>query len=794
MRDAVNKLGGNPDKINPLVPVDLVVDHSVQVDKYGGSDSLQFNLNKEFERNKERFLFLKWGAKAFQNLTIVPPGAGIVHQVNLEYLARCVFNQDGLLYPDSVVGTDSHTPMINGLGVVGWGVGGIEAEAVMLGQPISMVLPEVIGYRLFGKLPPQATATDLVLAITRELRKKKVVEKFVEFFGPGVANLSVADRATISNMSPEMGSTIGFFAPDEKALEYLRVTGRSELQINFTEAYFRAIGLFRDYNDEGNLPIYTDVLSLDLSTIVPCMSGPKRPHDFVALDNVKSDFVACLANPVGFKGYAIAEEERTKKVKFSLDGKDYEVGHGSVVISAITSCTNTSNPSVMIAAGLLAKKALQKGLSVKPFVKTSLAPGSGVVTQYLKQSNLLPHLEALGFYVVGYGCTTCIGNSGPLAEPLAQAIESNDLVCAGVLSGNRNFEGRIHPNVRANYLASPPLVVAYAIAGTVLIDFDHEAIGHDQSTGAPVYLRDIWPSHEEVASEIQANILPQFFTQVYSSVAKGTEQWNGLEAPNDKLYAWDESSTYIHHPPFFQKMSKDVLSSFAVEKAHCLLNLGDSITTDHISPAGNISVKSPAARYLMERGVDRRDFNSYGARRGNDEIMARGTFANIRLLNKLVGATGPQTIHHPSGDELDIYDAAARYTSESLPLVILAGEQYGSGSSRDWAAKGVWMQNVKVVIAKSYERIHRSNLVLFGVMPLEFLPAQDADILGLTGKERFSISIDNLQPGIQVTVKVEGNEKIQEFQTNLRIDTESEVTYFTNGGVLNYVIRKTLHA
>mmetsp|Transcript_30818 Transcript_30818/g.51947 ORF Transcript_30818/g.51947 Transcript_30818/m.51947 type:complete len:896 (-) Transcript_30818:33-2720(-) len=793
MRDAVQKLGANPDKINPLVPVDLVVDHSVQVDKSGSPDSLEFNLNKEFERNKERFLFLKWGAKSFENLQIVPPGAGIVHQVNLEYLARSVFNKDGVLYPDSLVGTDSHTPMINGLGIVGWGVGGIEAEAVMLGQPISMVLPEVIGYRLTGELSPHATATDLVLSVVKNLRQRGVVEKFVEFFGPGVGKLSVADRATISNMAPEYGATIGFFAPDAKSIDYLTMTGRSADQLAYIESYFKAQSLFRNYEDDGEV-VYTDVLHLDLSTIVPCLAGPKRPHDYVALTNVKSDFVKALTSPLGFKGFGLKEEVRDQQVDISLDGEDFKLHNGSVVIAAITSCTNTSNPSVMIAAGLLAKKAVEKGLKVPKYVKTSLAPGSGVVTEYLQRSGLLPSLESLGFNVVGYGCTTCIGNSGPLADEVAQAIEKADLVCAGVLSGNRNFEGRIHPNARANYLASPPLVVAYALASTVLIDFESEPLGTSSIDGSPVFLRDIWPTHEEVNSLIQAHVLPQFFTETYRSVTQGTAQWNSLEAPTTQLYVWDAESTYIHHPPFFQGMTAEPQPITSIDNARCLLNFGDSITTDHISPAGNISVKSPAARYLIDRGVDRKDFNSYGARRGNDEVMARGTFANIRLFNKLVGEQSPKTVHVPSGETLDVYDAAARYISEGTPLIILAGEQYGSGSSRDWAAKGVWMQNVKAVIAKSYERIHRSNLVLFGVMPLEFKAGQDADSLGLTGRETFSFLLESLSPGADVRVTVHGNDKVSEFVATLRIDTESEITYYKHGGVLNYVIRKTLSA
>lgn len=793
MRDATKRLGGDASRINPGVPVDLVIDHSVQVDKFRSKDALEANLQFEMQRNKERFVFLKWGAKAFDGLTIVPPGSGIVHQVNLEYLARVVFNKDGMLYPDSLVGTDSHTPMVNGLGVVGWGVGGIEAEAVMLAQPISMVLPEVIGYKLTGTLSPMATATDLVLAITKELRKKGVVEKFVEFYGPGVAQLSLADRATISNMSPETGATICFFPVDEKALEYMRLTGRSAEQVQWTESYLKAQGLFRDYNSADQDPHFSSVLELDLSTIVPCMAGPKRPHDFVALTNVKSDFAKCLESPVGHKGFNIAEAERAKTASFEYEKKQFALKHGSVVLAAITSCTNTSNPNVLIGAGLLAKKAVEKGLTVDPFIKTSLAPGSGVVTQYLERSGLLPYLEQLGFNVVGYGCTTCIGNSGPLPEEVVQTIEGNDLVACGVLSGNRNFEGRIHPNIRANYLASPPLVVAYALAKTVLIDFETEPIGHDQQ-GAPVFLRDLWPSHDEISSVVQSCVLKEMFVDTYQKVTQGTASWNALQAPSDKLYAWDPESTYIHNPPYFQGMTRELNPVTNVQGAQCLLNLGDFITTDHISPAGSIAKNSPAARYLESRGVSRDDWNSYGARRGNDEVMARGTFANIRLVNKLMGGKpGPKTVHHPSGEVLDIFDASARYLESKTPLIILAGEQYGSGSSRDWAAKGTWMLGVKAVIAQSYERIHRSNLVLFGVVPFQFREGETADKLGLTGQEKFSFDLGNpIVPGSEVTIHVEGNANVKEFKAILRFDTETEVAYYRNGGVLNYVVRETI--
>jgi len=791
MRDATKKLGGDPASINPAVPVDLVIDHSVQIDSYGTSTSLQENLDLELYRNKERFIFLKWGSKSFENVTIVPPGAGIVHQVNLEYLARGVFERNGVLYPDSLVGTDSHTPMVNGLGVLGWGVGGIEAEAAMLNQPISMVLPEVIGVKLTGSLPAGSTATDLVLAITAALRKKGVVEKFVEFYGPGTGTLSIADRATISNMAPEYGATVGYFPMDEKSLGYLRLTGRPEEKIAYIEAYLKAQGLFRDYYS-GVDPVFTDYLEIELGNIKPALAGPKRPHDYVPLAEMKKDFNACLSNKVGFKGYGIAESDLKKSGSFELDGKKETLSHGSVVIAAITSCTNTSNPSVMIAAGLVAQKAVSRGLHVSRAVKTSLAPGSGVVTEYLKKSGLLEPLAKLGFYLAGYGCTTCIGNSGPLLDVVADTIEANDIVAAGVLSGNRNFEGRIHPNVRANYLASPPLVVAYALAGTVNIDFETEPLGHGPN-GEPVFLKDVWPSHEEVEQAVSQNVLREMFSEVYQKVTHGNSGWTQLEASTSTLYPWDEKSTYIHSPPYFDNMTKDVNPETVISSAHALLNLGDSITTDHISPAGNISRKSPAARYLEARGVEPKDFNSYGARRGNDEVMARGTFANIRLVNKLLGngKAAPQTVHVPSGQVLDVYDAAEKYTKEKTPLVILAGAMYGSGSSRDWAAKGVWMQNVKFVVAVSYERIHRSNLVLFGVIPLQFKSGENADTIGLTGTEKFSIDITNAKPGQDVTVKVEGG-KVTSFNTTLRFDTETELNYFRHGGVLNYVIRENL--
>lgn len=792
MRDATKRLGGDPSQINPKVPVDLVIDHSVQVDKFGDESSLEQNLQYEMERNKERFVFLKWGANAFKGLTIVPPGSGIVHQVNLEYLARVVFNRNGLLYPDSVVGTDSHTPMVNGLGVVGWGVGGIEAESVMLDQPISMVLPEVVGYKLTGKLHPHVTSTDLVLTITNNLRKKGVVNKFVEFFGPGVAELSIADRATISNMSPEMGATICFFPVDNKALDYMRLTGRDEDKILTTKSYLESNSLFRDYRDSSQDPVFTDVLELDLSEVVPSISGPKRPHDYIPLESAKKDFMKCLDNEKSdFKGFGIKSSERSKKAKFSFEGKEYELSHGSVVIAAITSCTNTSNPNVMIGAGLIAKKAVEAGLKVNPFVKTSLAPGSGVVTHYLNKSGLLPYLEELGFYTVGYGCTTCIGNSGPLPEAVAEVIEKNDIIASGVLSGNRNFEGRIHPHVKANYLASPPLVVAYALAGNMNIDIVNDPIGYGKDN-KPVYLKDIWPTNDEIADFVSKSVVAEQFKEVYSQVTKGTDQWNQLIASDDMLYPWDPSSTYIHNPPYFQNMTQNISPVTKVEKARCLLSFGDSITTDHISPAGNIAKNSTAAKFLMSKGVEPKDFNSYGSRRGNDEVMARGTFANIRLINKLIDKTGPYTVHHPTNEIGSVYDIAQKYIQDNVPLVILAGAQYGSGSSRDWAAKGTYLLGVKAIIAIDYERIHRSNLVQFGIIPLQFLEGENAEVLGLTGNETFTFDLgDKIKPLDTVEVKVEGG-KINSFKAVLRFDTESEVTYYKHGGVLQYVIRETI--
>ncbi|KAJ6774693.1 ACONITASE/IRON-RESPONSIVE ELEMENT FAMILY MEMBER [Salix purpurea] len=795
MRDAMNNLGGDSNKINPLVPVDLVIDHSVQVDVARSENAVQANMELEFQRNKERFAFLKWGSNAFQNMLVVPPGSGIVHQVNLEYLGRVVFNTDGLLYPDSVVGTDSHTTMIDGLGVAGWGVGGIEAEAAMLGQPMSMVLPGVVGFKLSGKLRDGVTATDLVLTVTQMLRKHGVVGKFVEFYGEGMSELSLADRATIANMSPEYGATMGFFPVDHVTLQYLKLTGRSDETVSLIESYLRANRMFVDYSEPQIERVYSSCLALNLEDVEPCISGPKRPHDRVTLREMKADWHACLDNRVGFKGFAIPKESQGKVAEFSFRGTPAQLRHGDVVIAAITSCTNTSNPSVMLGAALVAKKACELGLEVKPWIKTSLAPGSGVVTKYLERSGLQKYLNQLGFHIVGYGCTTCIGNSGDIDEAVASAITENDLVAAAVLSGNRNFEGRVHPLTRANYLASPPLVVAYALAGTVGIDFETEPIGVGKD-GKQIFFRDIWPSNDEVAQVVHSSVLPDMFKATYQAITKGNPMWNQLSVPSGNLYAWDSKSTYIHDPPYFKSMTMSPPGPHGVKDAYCLLNFGDSITTDHISPAGSIHKDSPAARYLMERGVDRRDFNSYGSRRGNDEVMARGTFANIRIVNKLLGGeVGPKTIHISTGEKLSVFDVAMRYKSEGHDTIILAGAEYGSGSSRDWAAKGPKLLGVKAVIAKSFERIHRSNLVGMGIIPLCFKPGEDAETLGLTGHERYSIdlpsNVSEIRPGQDVTVATDNGKS---FTCTLRFDTEVELAYFDHGGILQYVIRNLIHA
>uniref|UniRef100_A0A0E0E1G7 Aconitate hydratase n=1 Tax=Oryza meridionalis TaxID=40149 RepID=A0A0E0E1G7_9ORYZ len=790
MRDAMAKLGSDANKINPLVPVDLVIDHSVQVDVARSPNAVQSNMELEFKRNNERFGFLKWGSTAFHNMLVVPPGSGIVHQVNLEYLGRVVFNTDGIMYPDSVVGTDSHTTMIDGLGVAGWGVGGIEAEATMLGQPMSMVLPGVVGFKLTGKLQNGVTATDLVLTVTQMLRKHGVVGKFVEFYGEGMGKLSLADRATIANMSPEYGATMGFFPVDHVTLDYLKLTGRSDETVAMIEAYLRANKMFVDYNEPQTERVYSSYLELDLNEVEPCISGPKRPHDRVPLKEMKSDWHSCLDNRVGFKGFAVPKEQQDKVVKFDFHGQPAELKHGSVVIAAITSCTNTSNPSVMLGAALVAKKACELGLEVKPWVKTSLAPGSGVVTKYLLQSGLQEYLNKQGFHVVGYGCTTCIGNSGDLDESVSAAISENDVVAAAVLSGNRNFEGRVHPLTRANYLASPPLVVAYALAGTVDIDFEKEPIGVGKD-GKEVFFREIWPSTEEIAEVVQSSVLPDMFKSTYEAITKGNPMWNQLTVPEASLYSWDPNSTYIHEPPYFKDMTMSPPGPHGVKNAYCLLNFGDSITTDHISPAGSIHKDSPAAKYLLERGVDRKDFNSYGSRRGNDEVMARGTFANIRIVNKFLnGEVGPKTVHVPTGEKLYVFDAALKYKSEGHDTVVLAGAEYGSGSSRDWAAKGPMLLGVKAVIAKSFERIHRSNLVGMGIIPLCFKAGEDADSLGLTGHERYTIdlptNVSEIRPGQDITVTTDNGKS---FTCTLRFDTEVELAYFNHGGILPYVIR-----
>ncbi len=790
MRDAMKRFHGDPAKINPHIRADLVIDHSVQVDYFGSLYALYYNAEREFERNKERYAFLRWAQRAFQNFSVVPPDTGIIHQVNLEYFAKVVLlgQEDGeaVAYPDTLVGTDSHTTMIAGLGVLGWGVGGIEAEANMLGQPLYMLTPDVIGFKLTGELPEGATATDLVLTVTQMLRQKGVVGKFVEFFGPGISNLSLADRATISNMSPEYGATVGFFPVDMESLRYLIGTGRSEELVELVHRYTQEQGIFR--TDETPDPVYTDVLELDMSTVEPSIAGPKRPQDRIPLREAKPSFHQVLKS----FGREPKEGNGRKKAEVEFDGIETELSDGAVVIAAITSCTNTSNPSVMMAAGLVAKKAVELGLDVKPWVKTSLAPGSRVVPRYLEEAGLLPYLEALRFHVVGYGCTTCIGNSGPLPEPVAQAVKEKDLIVAAVLSGNRNFEGRVNPLTRANYLASPPLVVAYAIAGTMDIDLLNEPLGKDPN-GQPVYLKDIWPSQEEIREAIRRSLKPEMFEEQYKDVYKGNELWESLPVPDSALYPWDPNSTYIQEPPFFKDMPLDPPPIEEIRGARVIALLGDTVTTDHISPAGPIPIDSPAGRYLLSKGVDPRDFNTYGARRGNHEVMMRGTFANIRLRNLLVpGKEGGWTVYFPTGEVMTIYDAAMKYKEQGIPLLVIAGKEYGTGSSRDWAAKGTLLLGIKAVIAESFERIHRSNLVGVGVLPLEFLPGQNRETLGLTGKEVYDIEglSDDLQPRQLVTVRArdeEGREKV--FQVRVRLDTPIEVEYYRHGGILQYVLR-----
>jgi aconitate hydratase len=794
MRDAMKKMGGDPKRINPLLPAELVIDHSVQVDDFGNALAFRTNAELEFQRNRERYAFLRWGQKAFRNFKVVPPDTGIVHQVNLEYLARVVFvdEQTQTAYPDTLVGTDSHTTMINGLGVLGWGVGGIEAEAAMLGQPLSMLIPEVVGFKLTGQLREGATATDLVLTVTEMLRKKGVVGKFVEFYGPGLANLPLADRATIANMAPEYGATCGIFPVDAETLRYLRFSGRPESLVQLVEAYTKEQGLF--HTPQTPEAMYSDTLELDLGTVEPSLAGPRRPQDRLALGQVKESFAKELD-----RLRASAKRQTPSSVKITLGNETHELHDGSVVIAAITSCTNTSNPSVMLAAGLLAKKAVEKGLQSKPWVKTSLAPGSKVVTDYLIEAGLMPYLEQLRFHLVGYGCTTCIGNSGPLPPPVSRGIEEGNLVVVAVLSGNRNFEGRIHPEVRANYLASPPLVVAYALAGRVDIDLYREPLGHD-AEGRPVFLKDIWPSRMEVENTIRSAVRSEMFRKEYSEVFQGDERWRNMPTPEGDLFAWDPHSTYVKRPPYFENMKPQPEPVRDLKGARVLVVLGDSITTDHISPAGSIKPQSPAGQYLLSHGVQVKDFNSYGSRRGNHEVMVRGTFANVRLKNLLApGTEGGVTRHLPEGTLMSIYDAAMKYREENVPLLVLAGKEYGSGSSRDWAAKGPLLLGVRAVLAESYERIHRSNLVGMGILPLQFKSGENIASLGLSGEEIYdfeglpSILESNCATGREITVKArrpDGSEKI--FQAVVRIDTPQEVRYYQHGGILQYVLRQLL--
>jgi aconitate hydratase len=795
MRGAVKRLGADPKRINPLVPVDLVVDHSVQVDVFASPEALQKNATIEFERNRERYEFLRWGQKAFQNFQVVPPATGIVHQVNLEFLAKGVLTREEggrrHAFPDTLVGTDSHTTMINGLGVLGWGVGGIEAEAVMLGQPLYMVTPQVIGMKLLGRLREGVTATDLVLTATQQLRKKGVVEKFVEFFGPGLGEMSLADRATIANMAPEYGATCGFFPVDDETLAYLRSTGRSAAEIDLVERYTKEQGLFRSASSPD--PVFSDTLELDLASVEPSLAGPKRPQDRVPLSQMQEAFRKSLSAPVKDRGFGLGAEDLGRRSSVEFRGKS-EIGHGAVVIAAITSCTNTSNPSVMLGAGLVAKKAVAKGLKVPGYVKTSLAPGSKVVTEYLNHAKLLPDLEALGFHLVGYGCTTCIGNSGPLPEPVSKAVNDGKLVVSAVLSGNRNFEGRVNPDVKANYLASPPLVVAYALAGTTDIDLQKQPLGTGQD-GKPVMLADIWPTQKEVA-DLVAEVGGEMFRKTYANVFDGNPSWNDIPVAGGELFEFKDDSTYIQDPPFFQGLTLEAKAPEDIRDARVLAILGDSVTTDHISPAGDIALKSPAGRFLMERGVSKADFNSYGSRRGNDRVMVRGTFANIRLKNLMLpGVEGGVTVHVPSGERMDIFDAAERYKKEGTPLVVLAGKEYGSGSSRDWAAKGTLLLGVRAVVAESYERIHRSNLVGMGVLPLQFKTGENAESLRLTGSERLTIAglQGELKPRQELPIEIYSKDGTKAFFTVvMRLDTPVEINYWRNGGILQTVLRKML--
>ncbi len=798
LRSAMARMGGDPQKINPVVPVDLVIDHSVQVDVFGRADAIQRNAEMEFVRNRERYEFLHWGQKAFENLKVVPPATGIVHQVNLEYLAKVVQlyedpNGGGVVaLPDSLVGTDSHTTMINGLGVLGWGVGGIEAEAAMLGQPIYMLMPEVVGFKLMGQLPEGATATDLVLVVTQMLREKGVVGKFVEFYGPGLSSMTLPDRATIANMAPEYGATMGFFPADDEVLSYLRRTGRDEDLVRLVEVYCKEQGLFR--SDETPDPSFNDTLELDLSAVEPSVAGPLRPQDRILVSELKPRFNEVLTAPLGPQGFALSAEQLGASGNVRANGDSAELKHGSVVIAAITSCTNTSNPSVMVAAGLLAKKANERGLTRKSYVKTSLAPGSKVVTEYLDKAGLTPHLEALGFHTVGYGCTTCIGNSGPLPEPVREAIHEADIVAASVLSGNRNFGGRIGPDVRANFLASPPLVVAYALAGTVDIDLNSEPLGQDEG-GADIYLRNIWPSQAEIVRTVQESLDAGMYLEQYSNTYDGNEQWNEIPSTDEPVYEWSADSSYIQEPPFFVDLPREAPPIEPITGARVMVKGGDSVTTDHISPAGAIAINGPAGQYLLGRDVSPQYFNSFGSRRGNDRVMTRGTFANVRLRNLLVpGSEGGVTYYLPTMEELPIYDAALRYQADGSPLIVLAGKDYGMGSSRDWAAKGTLLLGIKAVIAESIERIHRSNLVMMGVLPLTFAEGQSYKSLGLTGHETYDIPVsDAVEPMQRLTVTATDDAGGQtQFEAIVRLDSPVEVDYYRNGGILHTVLRNFL--
>ncbi len=804
MRDAMATMGGDAKRINPLQPVELVIDHSVQIDAFGSDDAVAKNTEIEFQRNRERYIFLRWGQQAFANFKVVPPGAGIVHQVNLEYLARVVFQSDaGQAYPDTLVGTDSHTTMVNGLGVLGWGVGGIEAEAAMLGQPITMLIPQVVGFRLVGQLPEGTTATDLVLTITQMLRKKGVVGKFVEFFGPGLASLSLADRATIANMAPEYGATCGIFPVDAETIRYMQFSGRPPEAVALAEAYMKEQGLF--LTPDSPEASYTDTLELDLSTVQPSIAGPRRPHDRLVLGDVKRTFHEAAATMIQPADQAVQKDvtdfaTAPSAVKFTIQGEECVLHHGSIVIASITSCTNTSNPSVLIAAGLIAKKAAERGLQTKPWVKTSLAPGSKVVTEYLNKAGLTPYLNQLRFHTVGYGCTTCIGNSGPLIPEVSQAIADGNLVACSVLSGNRNFEGRVHAEVKANYLMSPPLVVAYALAGRIDIDIVNDPLTHD-AQGKPVFLRDLWPTHQEVQQTIESSVLSEMFEKTYAQVFEGDSNWNALDVPSGDLFTWDEHSTYVRKATYFDGMTKEAPKEVSdIKGARVLVLLGDSVTTDHISPAGSIKATSPAGKYLIEHGVEKQDFNSYGARRGNHEVMIRGTFANVRLRNQLApGTEGEFTTYLPTNEVTTIYEASMKYQADNVPLVVLAGKEYGSGSSRDWAAKGPSLLGIRVAIAETYERIHRSNLIGMGVLPLQFKDGDSVQSLGLTGHETFDVV--GLSEGVASgfangrTVKVQARRadgSSVEFEALVRIDTPKEIEYYRNGGILQYVLRQLL--